>query len=131
LLKAFDHSGFVFFTTYGSRKAKQIGANPPVASLFPWLPRARQVGICGKAQKISTAESVRCYLGRPRGNCLSAWVSQQSSVISSRGVLTAKLEAMCRRFARGEIPRPEGWGGYRVVPQTIEFWQGGADRLHD
>lgn len=131
LLKAFDHRGFVFFTNYGSRKAKQIEQNPRVALLFTWLPLARQVEICGEAQKISTAESVRYFLGRPRGNCLGAWVSRQSSVISSRGVLTAKLEEMCRRFAGGEIPKPEGWGGYRVVPKTIEFWQGGTDRLHD
>ncbi len=131
LLKAFDDRGFVFFTNYGSRKAKQIRENSRVALLFPWLGLARQVEIVGEARKIPAAESVRYFLDRPRGSRLGAWVSDQSAVISSRAVLTAKLEEMCRRFARGEIPKPKGWGGYRVAPRTIEFWQGGADRLHD
>ena len=131
LLKAFDDHGFVFFTNYGSRKAKQILENPRVALLFPWLGLAQQVEIIGDARMISTAESVRYFFDRPRGSRLGAWVSEQSTVISSREVLTAKLVEICRRFAEGEIPKPEGWGGYRVAPRRIEFWQGGADRLHD
>ena len=131
LLKAYDERGFVFFTNYGSRKARQLAENTRVSLLFPWVSLARQVEITGCAEKISPTESIAYFLSRPIGSRLGAWVSQQSSVISSRAILLAKYEELKCRFADAEIPKPEGWGGYRVVPETIEFWQGGANRLHD
>lgn len=131
LLKAFDERGFVFFTNYGSRKACQIAENPQASLLFPWVALARQVEIAGRVEKISTAESVAYFLSRPFLSQLGAWVSDQSSVISSRQILTAKFEELKNRFASGEVPKPEGWGGFRVIPETMEFWQGGASRLHD
>jgi pyridoxamine 5'-phosphate oxidase len=131
LLKAYDERGFVFFTNYGSRKAEQIAANPHAALLFPWVALARQIEIAGPVEKISPAESIAYFLSRPVGSRLGAWVSEQSKVISSRSVLVAKYEELKRRFADGEIPKPDFWGGYRVIPETIEFWQGGGDRLHD
>ncbi len=131
LLKAYDERGFVFFTNYGSRKAHQIAGNPRAAVLFPWVALARQVEIAGEVEKISAAESLAYFVSRPFGSRLGAWVSDQSSVISSRQILQAKYEELKRRFAGGEIPKPEGWGGFRIVPERIEFWQGGRDRLHD
>ena len=131
LLKAYDERGFVFFTNYGSRKARQISENPYASVLFPWVTLARQVEIAGPVEKISTKESLAYFLSRPFGSRLGAWVSDQSEVISSRQILLSKFEDLKRRFAGGEIPKPEGWGGYRILPETFEFWQGGHDRLHD
>jgi len=131
LLKSFDHEGFIFFTNYGSRKAAQIAANPRVSLLFPWLILERQVIIQGRAEKISTAESLKYFLSRPRESQIGAWVSNQSEVISSRKFLLQKLTEIRDKFAQGEVPLPSFWGGYRVVPEMIEFWQGGAARLHD
>ena len=131
LLKAYDDRGFVFFTNYGSRKARQIAENPHAALLFPWVALARQIEIAGPVEKISAAESLTYFLSRPVGSRLGAWVSDQSQVISSRSVLLAKFEDLKNKFADGEIPKPDFWGGYRVIPETIEFWQGGGDRLHD
>jgi len=131
LLKAYDDRGFVFFTNYGSRKARQIAENPRASLLFPWVTLARQIEIAGPVEKISTAESLAYFMSRPIGSRLGAWVSDQSEVIPSRQILLAKFEDLKRRFANGEIPKPEGWGGFRVVPETFEFWQGGHDRLHD
>ena len=131
LLKIYDHNGFVFFTNYSSSKARDIEQNPQVALLFPWLELDRQVKITGTASRIPTSESLKYFVTRPRGSQLGAWVSQQSSVISSRSLLMSKLEEIKQRFADGEISLPEFWGGYRVVPKTIEFWQGQPDRLHD
>jgi pyridoxamine 5'-phosphate oxidase len=131
LLKAYDAKGFIFFTNYGSRKAAQIAENPSASLLFPWVAIARQVEISGRVEKISAAESLAYFLSRPHGSRLGAWVSEQSSIISSREVLRAKYAELKEKFASGEIPKPEGWGGYRVVPERIEFWQGGEDRLHD
>lgn len=131
LLKAYDQRGFVFFTNYSSRKAHQIAENPRAALLFPWLSLARQIEIEGSVEKISPAESLAYFVSRPFGSRLGAWVSDQSSVISSRQVLMAKFDELKRKFIDGKIPKPENWGGYRVVPETIEFWQGGRDRLHD
>lgn len=131
LLKYFDASGFVFFTNYGSRKAAQIKENPKVCILFPWLILERQIIIQGTAEKISTAESLRYFSSRPRDSQIGAWVSDQSSVISSRKFLMQKLAEIREKFSHGEIPLPSFWGGYRIVPQTIEFWQGGPARLHD
>lgn len=131
LLKAYDERGFVFFTNYGSRKARQIAENPRASLLFPWVALARQVEIEGLVEKISTTESLAYFLSRPYLSQLGAWVSDQSQVISSRQILTAKFEELKRSFMEGNVPKPEGWGGYRVIPETIEFWQGGASRLHD
>lgn len=131
LLKYYDQTGFVFFTNYGSRKAAQIAANAGVSLLFPWFPLQRQVEISGEAVRVSTAESARYFLKRPRESQLGAWVSRQSTVVSSRGLLLAKLDEMRRRFGEGEIPVPSFWGGFRVVPRRIEFWQGGPARIHD
>lgn len=131
LLKYYDSDGFVFFTNYGSRKAAQIGLNPKVSLLFPWITLERQVIIQGRAEKISTAESLRYFASRPRESQIGAWVSNQSEVITSRKFLMQKLAEIREKFSHGEIPLPSFWGGYRVVPEAIEFWQGGPARLHD
>ena len=131
LLKYYDETGFVFFTNYNSKKSKQISENPKVALLFTWLILERQVIIEGKAEKISKAESLKYFSSRPIGSQLGAWVSPQSSIISSKSILLSKLEQMKRKFKDGKIPLPDFWGGYRVIPERIEFWQGGENRLHD
>lgn len=131
LLKYYDKDGFVFFTNYGSRKAAQIAANPKVSLLFPWITLERQVIIQGHAEKISTAESLRYFASRPRESQIGAWVSNQSEVITSRKFLMQKLAEIREKFHHGEIPLPSFWGGYRVAPEAIEFWQGGPARLHD
>ena len=131
LLKGYDSNGFVFFTNYGSRKAKQISNNPQAALLFPWVRLGRQVTVAGRVEKISKSESVQYFLSRPRGSQLSAWASAQSTVISSRAILESAFATVKRRFADGEVPLPDFWGGYRVDPDSIEFWQNRKDRLHD
>lgn len=131
LLKSFDRQGFVFFTNYSSRKAQEIGANSWVSLLFVWLPLQRQVEISGQAQKVSSLESLRYFATRPRGSQLGAWCSAQSSVVASRQLLEHQLEVMQQKFANREIPLPDFWGGYRVVPERFEFWQGRSNRLHD
>ncbi len=131
LLKYFDADGFVFFSNYGSRKAKQIADNPQVSLLFPWITLERQVIIQGRTEKISTAESLKYFTSRPRESQIGAWVSNQSEVITSRKFLMQKLNEISEKFKNGEIPLPSFWGGYRVVPEAIEFWQGGPARLHD
>jgi len=131
LLKAFDEQGFVFYTNYQSQKAQELAVNPQVTALFFWKELERQVEITGRAEKVSTAESLRYFTSRPRGSRLGAWVSTQSSVISSRKLLEMKLDEMKRKFSEGEIPLPDFWGGFRIVPETIEFWQGRPSRLHD
>jgi pyridoxamine 5'-phosphate oxidase len=131
LLKFFDAHGFVFFTNYASRKARQIEENPQVCLLFPWITMERQVIIQGRAEMISTAESLRYFTSRPRESQIGAWVSNQSETITSRKFLLQKLAEIREKFSHGEIPLPSFWGGYRVVPSAIEFWQGGPARLHD
>ena len=131
LLKYFDEEGFVFFTNYESLKAREIAHNPRVALLFPWLELERQVRISGTASQISHAESLKYFLSRPHGSQLGAWVSQQSSVISSRQMLLSKFDELKRKFQAGQVPLPSFWGGYRIVPDTFEFWQGRQSRLHD
>lgn len=131
LLKYFDAEGFVFFTNYESNKAREIAENPGVCMLFPWLPLHRQVTIKGSAARISAAESLKYFLKRPRDSQLGAWISQQSSVISSRSVLETKFAEVKRRFLKGDISLPSFWGGYRIRPDCFEFWQGGRNRLHD
>lgn len=131
LLKLFDRKGFVFFTNYSSRKAREIGENHRVALLFPWTRLARQVTVTGLAEKISAAESARYFASRPRDSQLGAWISKQSSILTSRQLLMMELDKIKSKFLKGEIPLPDFWGGYRVRPLTVEFWQGQTSRLHD
>jgi len=131
LLKYFDEKGFVFYTNYESKKSIQMQKNPQAAILFPWLALERQVKIIGKVEKISKLESLKYFSSRPKGSQIGAWASEQSSRISSRSILIEQFESMKKKFSNGEIPLPEFWGGYRVIPQSIEFWQGRANRLHD
>ncbi len=131
LLKYFDRDGLVFFTNYGSRKAQQMATNSQVSLLFPWYALERQLAIAGTASKISATESLRYFSSRPRGSQLGAWVSQQSTVISSRQLLEAQFENMKQKFLHQEVPLPDFWGGYRVKPTSFEFWQGRPSRLHD
>jgi len=131
LLKGFDRRGMVFYTNYTSAKAKDMEANPWVAALFPWLPLERQVKVTGTAERVAASESLAYFLKRPLGSRLGAWVSPQSAVISRRAVLEKKLDEMKRKFADGKVPLPDNWGGYRIVPEAWEFWQGRRNRLHD
>lgn len=131
LLKGFDERGFVFYTNFESQKARHIAGNPRVALLFPWLPLERQVSVTGKAERVSTAESLKYFLSRPRDSQIGAWASRQSEVITTRALLEAKFAEMKAKFAAGEIPLPGNWGGYRVTPDSFEFWQGRPNRLHD
>ena len=131
LLKYFDRDGLVFFTNYGSRKAQHMATNSQVSLLFPWYALERQLAIAGTASKISAAESLRYFSSRPRGSQLGAWVSQQSTVISSRQLLEMQFETMKAKFLNQEVPLPDFWGGYRVKPTSFEFWQGRPSRLHD
>lgn len=131
LLKYFDPQGFVFFTNYGSRKAMEIQGNPQVSLLFVWLELERQVMITGMASKISVAESARYFMSRPKESQMAAWVSSQSQPLSSKQMLMQKFYEMKAKIGEGKVPLPTFWGGYRVVPVEIEFWQGGKNRLHD
>jgi pyridoxamine 5'-phosphate oxidase len=131
LLKTFDEKGFVFFTNYKSTKSKQIEENPKAAALFAWLDLERQVKIEGNVEKISTSDSLKYFLSRPKGSQIGAWVSHQSEIISSRSLLEQKFDEMKKKFLKGEVPFPSFWGGYAIKPIKIEFWQGGQDRLHD
>lgn len=131
LLKGLDERGFVFFTNYESRKARHIEGNAAVSLLFPWLALERQVIVRGVAEKISTAESLKYFLSRPLDSQLGAWASRQSTIIASRKVLEMQWAQVKEKFQSGEVPLPSFWGGFRVKPETIEFWQGGSGRLHD
>lgn len=131
LLKHLDERGFVFFTNYNSAKAKDIRDQDRVSVHFPWYMMERQVAVQGRAEKISLAETVKYFTSRPRDSQLAAWASQQSSTIDSRKFLLMQFESMKAKFANGNVPVPDFWGGYRIVPHTVEFWQGGGGRLHD
>lgn len=131
LLKDFGHQGFVFYTNLESRKARAMAENPAVCLHFPWNVLERQVIIAGTVERLSLKEVGRYFLTRPRESQLAAWASAQSRPISARLVLEEKMQELRNKFGRGEVPLPSFWGGYRVVPSEIEFWQGGANRLHD
>ncbi|MDG1079268.1 MAG: pyridoxamine 5'-phosphate oxidase [Porticoccaceae bacterium] len=131
LLKDFDQRGFVFYTNLGSRKAQEIEANAQVSLHFPWLQLDRQVIVGGRAERLSTVEVMKYFLSRPKGSQLAAWASKQSSRINSRQALETQFAQIKEKFAEGEIPLPDFWGGFRVVAEEIEFWQGGEMRLHD
>ena len=131
LLKHFDDKGFVFFTNYVSKKSQQIEVKPQAALLFPWLDLGRQVKIIGGVEKVKTLESIKYFASRPKDSQLGAWASQQSATISSRSLLVSQFESMKNKFSKGKVPLPDFWGGYRVIPESIEFWQGRESRLHD
>ena len=131
LLKAIDDKGFTFFTNYQSNKGKNLSVNPNAALVFFWPELERQVRIEGLIEKVSVAESDTYYLSRPRGSRLGAWASPQSSIIENRAVLEAKEKEFLEHFDGKEIHRPEHWGGYRLQPNRVEFWQGRSSRLHD
>jgi pyridoxamine 5'-phosphate oxidase len=131
LLRGFDERGFVFFTNYDSRKGRELAANPRAALVFYWAELDRQVRIEGHVEVVSAEESDAYFQTRPRGSQLGAWVSSQSSVVAGRQVLEQRMQEMTARYVAGPVPRPAYWGGYRVVPQVIEFWQAQPNRLHD
>ncbi len=131
LLKLFDEKGFVFFTNYESVKAQQINHNPGICLLFPWHSLGRQLKIIGSAEKVSTAESLAYFTTRLRGSQLGAWASGQSQMINSRTILETMVNSMKKKYANKEVPLPPFWGGYRVRPESYEFWQERQSRLHD
>ncbi|HEY8941847.1 MAG TPA: pyridoxamine 5'-phosphate oxidase [Cellvibrio sp.] len=131
LLKHMDEQGFVFYTNLNSRKAQDLKQNPKISLHFPWYFLERQVKVCGVAEQLSTAEVLKYFVTRPRASQLGAWASQQSKPISSRALLMQQFETMKNKFSKGEVPLPDFWGGFRIKPHQIEFWQGGAARLHD
>lgn len=132
LLKHVDERGFVFYTNYGSRKGRELAANPYVSLLFPWHPVARQVIVAGTAERTGRDETVAYFRTRPHGSQLGAWASEQSSAVASRAELDRMYAELADRYPEGEqVPVPPEWGGFRVRPRTVEFWQGRENRLHD
>lgn len=131
LLKGVDERGFVFFTNYESKKADDLHQNPHACLVFFWKELERQIRISGQVEKVTEAESDQYFHSRPEGSRIGAWASPQSSVISSREIIEEKVAVLQQTFGGKEIPRPLHWGGYRVKPVKIEFWQGRSNRLHD
>jgi pyridoxamine 5'-phosphate oxidase len=131
LVKALDERGIVFYTSYRSAKAADLAQNPYAAAVFAWLPLERQVRLSGPVEQVTRAETEAYFAGRPRGSQLAAWASAQSSVIASRASLEGEVRAVEARFAGVDVPAPPDWGGYRLRPDVVEFWQGRHDRLHD
>jgi pyridoxamine 5'-phosphate oxidase len=131
LLKGFDQDGFVFFTNYESEKGRQLAANPFAALGFYWIEQDRQIRIAGETVKTSREESERYFHSRPLGSQLGAWASRQSEVLDARRVLDARMAQITERFAGKPVPLPPHWGGFRLKPDYMEFWQGRANRLHD
>lgn len=131
LLKKVDERGFVFFTNYGSRKAEELEANPHAALCFHWAVHERQVRVAGSVSRITAEESAEYFRTRSRGSRIGAWASQQSRPLPSRETLIERVREIKERFEGDDVPLPPFWGGYRLAPRTIEFWQGRADRLHD
>jgi pyridoxamine 5'-phosphate oxidase len=131
LLKGYDARGFVFYTNYASRKGTEAAANPYASLVFPWFPMQRQVLVAGPVEKVSRSETEAYFATRPRGSQLGAWASPQSQVLADRAAVEAGLAEAVARFGDGPVPAPPHWGGLRVVPDTVEFWQGRSSRLHD
>lgn len=132
LLKAADDRGFTFFTNYGSTKGRHLAENPQASLCFPWIDIERQVTVTGAVEKVSENESAEYFRSRPHGSQLGAWTSRQSEVIASRSVLAERHAELADRYPDGaHVPIPEFWGGYRLVPDEVEFWQGRPNRLHD
>lgn len=130
LLKGVDH-GFTFFTNYTSRKGRELAANPQAALVFYWDELERQVRIEGRVERTNEADSDAYFASRPTGSKLGAWASEQSGILASRDVLEARLAELQAKYPDGNVPRPPHWGGFRLIPDTIEFWQGRPNRLHD
>ncbi len=131
LLKDVSREGFVFYTNYESRKSKELSANPRAALVFYWPQLLRQVCVTGRASRIGAEQSSAYFATRPRGSQIGAWASRQSEVVESRAALERRVAEIERRFGGREVPCPPFWGGFRLAPETIEFWQGRLDRLHD
>lgn len=131
LLKGLDGRGFVFFSNYESRKGRELATNPHATMLFPWVALERQVVIEGAVTKVPREESETYFHSRPRASQLAAWGSQQSSIISGRSVLEESMKMLEQKYAGREVPLPPHWGGWRLAPETVEFWQGRRSRLHD
>ena len=131
LLKGVDEGGFVFFTNYGSRKGRELAANGECALVFLWKPLERQVIVAGTAKRVSREESQAYFMSRPRGSRIGAWASPQSEVIPDRAVLERRVKEVEQQFKAAGPPLPEYWGGFRVWPREVEFWQGRVNRLHD
>ena len=131
LLRGFDERGFCFYTSYASRKGRELEANPRAAVVFHWPEVARQVRVTGHVERVSTVESEAYWVARPRESRISAWASEQSEPIASRDELDRRASEVAARFGDGDVPLPPFWGGYRVVPEEMEFWQHRDDRLHD
>ncbi|WP_203804467.1 pyridoxamine 5'-phosphate oxidase [Paractinoplanes tereljensis] len=131
LLKEYDERGFVFFTNYESRKGSELTANPYASLDFPWFPMQRQVIVAGAVERVTRAETEEYFASRPRGSQLGAWASPQSRVLPDRAAVEAGLAAATEKFGDGPVPPPPHWGGFRVLPETVEFWQGRSSRLHD
>jgi pyridoxamine 5'-phosphate oxidase len=131
LLKAYDVRGFVFYTNYTSRKGAEALLNPYATVVFPWFPMQRQVLVGGAVEKVSRAETEQYFASRPRGSQLGAWASPQSQVLPDRAAIDDAYAQVEERFGDGPIPPPEHWGGLRIVPDSVEFWQGRTSRLHD
>jgi len=132
LLKAFDERGFVVYTNYTSAKARDLDANPFAALVFPWHPLDRQVRVSGRVERVSREETEAYFRSRPWSSRIGAWASHQSTVIEDRSALEERFAELAARWPEGsDVPVPDFWGGLRVVPETIEFWQGRPDRLHD
>ena len=131
LLKEYDERGLTFFTNYESRKGSELAANPYASLVFPWFAMQRQVIVAGAVERVSRAETEEYFASRPRGSQLGAWASPQSRVLADRAAVEAGLAAAVERFGDGPVPAPPHWGGLRVRPETVEFWQGRSNRLHD
>lgn len=131
LVKALDDRGPVVFTNHGSRKGRELAANPRASLVLPWVELERQVVVVGDVERVSEQETADYFRSRPRGSQVGAWVSRQSEVIASRDVLEQRRRTLEERFAGGGVPVPPFWGGLRVRPRTVEFWQGRTSRLHD
>jgi pyridoxamine 5'-phosphate oxidase len=131
LLKGLDGRGFVFFSNYLSRKGRELEANPVATLLFPWVALERQVIVEGTIAKVAREESETYFHSRPRASQLGAWVSQQSSIIPGRAVLEESMKSLEQKYAGQDVPLPPHWGGWRLAPETVEFWQGRRNRLHD
>lgn len=131
LLKEIDANGFVFYTDYRSRKGRELDANPRAALVFHWIELERQVRVVGRVERVDAATSWAYYRTRPEGSRIGAWASQQSDVLADRAMLEREVARVAAEYADGEIPLPPHWGGFRIVPDEVEFWQGRPNRLHD
>lgn len=131
LLKGFDERGVTFFTNYDSAKGRELSARPYAAAVLAWVPQERQIRLSGPVERVDRVETEAYFATRPRGSQLGAWASPQSAVVGSRAELDGAMLEAQRRFAGVEVPAPPNWGGYRLFPETVEFWQGRPDRMHD